>query len=122
MIKFYTDTHMTKALAIQLRQAGVDVLRCEEISMASASDLAHLEYATGENRVVITHDGDFLALDKQWQAEGKAHAGIMYCLPHLQGAVGIGRILKECLDLHDLISGGAGTIEDDIANHIIYVS
>jgi hypothetical protein len=71
---------------------------------------------------VITNDDDFLALDKVWRAEGKGHAGIMYCLPHIQGASRIGRIVRECVDLHELISGGAGTVADDIMNQIIYVA
>jgi hypothetical protein len=33
-IKFYTDTHIAKAVAVQLRQKGVDIVRCEEVGMA----------------------------------------------------------------------------------------
>ena len=71
--------------------------------------------------VVITNDDDFLRLHKEWQAQGKRHAGIMFCLPHVQGKTGIGIIIRECRDFHELIIGGAGTVED-VANQIIYVS
>jgi predicted nuclease of predicted toxin-antitoxin system len=77
-IKFYTDTHIAKAVAVQLRARGIDVVRCEEVGMAEADDDAHLAYATREGRVVITADRDFLRLHKQWQAAGKSHGGIIY--------------------------------------------
>jgi hypothetical protein len=120
-IRFYTDSHIAKAVAEQLRQKGVDIVRCEEVSMAEAKDYEHLAYATREKRVMITADQDFLRLHKQWQEEKKTHAGIMFCLPHLQGLQNVGPIIKMCLDYHELIAEGAGTIEDDIANQVIFV-
>jgi hypothetical protein len=122
LLRFYTDTHIAKAVADQLRARGVDVVRCEEVGRADARDVEHLEYATEQGRVVVTHDDDFLRLNREWQATGKSHAGIIYCLPHLQGGPYVGTIIKACLDYYDLITGGAGTIEDDIVNQIIFVS
>ncbi len=121
-LKFYTDTHIAKAVAVQLRERGVDIVRCEEVGLAAASDRAHLEYATDESRVIITNDDDFLALDKTYRVQGKRHGGIMYCLPQVQGIAAIGKIVTKCYELHILIAGGAGTVEADIANQIIYVS
>lgn len=120
-LKFYTDKHIHKAVATQLRQRGVDVVRCEEVGMGDAKDHEHLEYALRENRVMITGDVDFLLIHDEWQRSGKSHAGIMRCQPHLQGPQGIGIIVKTVLMYHELIEGGAGKIEDDIANQIIYV-
>ena len=121
-LRFYTDTHIARAVARQLRERGIDVVRCEEVGLASASDIEHLEYATREHRTIITNDDDFLLLDRLWRREGKRHAGIMYCLPHVQGIAAIGRIVNECADLHVLILNGAGSVEADIENQIIYVS
>jgi predicted nuclease of predicted toxin-antitoxin system len=121
-LKFYTDNHIAKAVAVQLRKRGIDAIRCEEVNMANASDLAHLEYAAKEKRILITNDDDFLKLDQNWRIEGKNHAGIMFCLSHIQGKNMVGRIIQECLELHELIAGGAGTIEEDIENQIIYIS
>lgn len=121
-LKFYTDTHIAKAIALQLRERGVDVVRCEEVGLAAASDQDHLEYATREHRMVITNDDDFLALHKAWQVQGRQHGGIMYCLPHVQGVVAIGTIVGECYDLYQLIDAGVGTVESDISNQIIYLS
>jgi hypothetical protein len=121
-IKFYTDTHIAKAVAVQLRNRGVDIVRCEEVGLAEASDLEHLEYALKHDRVVITNDDDFLATIKGWQSQGRNHVGMMYCLPHVQGTGAIGKIVNLCFELHELIEGGAGTVEEDIVNHVIYVS
>ena len=122
LLKFYTDTHIARALAIQLRGRGVDIVRCEEVGLAEISDEAHLTYATEKNRVVVTADADFLRLHQEWQEQGKAHAGIIYCLPHLQGKSSIGRILEEIMMYYELIVGGAGSIKEDVANRVFYVS
>ncbi len=121
-LKFYTDTHIAKAVAAQLRARGVDIVRCEEVGMAEASDFEHLEYATREGRVMITNDQDFLILVNHWSAQGRNHNGIMFCENEVQGTIAIGIIIKECLFYHEMIDGGAGTIEDDIVNHVLYIS
>ena len=121
-IKFYTDTHIAKAVAVQLRNRGIDVIRCEEVGLAKADDENHLEYAASERRVVITNDEDFLILHAEWSNKGKLHAGIMFCQAHLQGDGAIGVIVKACINYHSLIAQGVGTVEDDINNQIIYLS
>ncbi len=89
--------------------------------MAEASDVEHLEYAARENRIIITNDADFTRLDAEWKALNKSHTGIMYCLAHVQGKKAVGIIVKHCLDYYEMIVAGAGTIEDDIVNRIIYI-
>ncbi len=58
-LRFYTDTHIAKQIAIQLRQHGIDVIRCEEVNMAEAEDEQHLLYATQEGLILITFDKGF---------------------------------------------------------------
>jgi hypothetical protein len=120
-IKFYTDTHVAKAVADQLQTQGIDIVRCEDVNMAEAKDHEHLAYATQEGRVVITFDQDFLRLHKEWQAANRTHGGIMFCLPHLQGLQNVGAIIKMCLEYHELITAGAGTVEKDVTNRVIFV-
>lgn len=74
-IKFYTDTHIAKAVAVQARRRGVDIIRCEEVGMAEAKDAEHLEYATTESHVMISADEDFAILHAKWQASSKQHTG-----------------------------------------------
>lgn len=121
-LKFYTDKHIPKAVAIQLRMRGIDVLRCEDVDMDDAKDAQHLEYATLQMRIIITHDDDFAQLDAEWRAAGKKHGGILYCLPHVRNKAGIGRIEMLCSEYHELAEGGAANYEEDFANRIIFVS
>jgi len=97
-------------------------VRCEEIGLGDAKDEEHLTYAAREGRILITRDADFTRLDAEWRVQGKAHQGIFYCLPHLQGKSAIGKIVSVCLEYNDLIMGGAASIDEDIANQIIYVT
>lgn len=121
-LRFYTDKHIPKAVATQLRNRGIDIVRCEEIGLGDAPDHVHLEYAANQGRVVITNDADFTRLHGEWQLEGKVHAGIFLCLSHIQGERGIGTIVNEVVGYYDLIEGGAGSVESDIANRLIFVS
>ena len=88
MIKFYTDSHIAKAIVVQLRNRGVDIVRCQDVGMSDADDEEHLEYATSQGRSVITSDEDFLVLDAQWRRSGTPHAGIIYLPPDRKDAIG----------------------------------
>lgn len=119
-LKYYLDTHIDKQVALQLRKHGVDVVRCEEVGLATASDEAHLQYAVAERRVLVTKDSDFIELHEQWQAQGQWHCGIFFC-PY-RDAPTIGLLVQMCLDFYDAIALGAGTREDDIENRLYYVT
>lgn len=120
-LKFYTDKHIPKAVTTQLRSRGIDIIRCEEVGLGDATDLTHLEYATSEGRAIITKDADFTRLDKLWRAQGRSHAGILFCKGNLQGELAIGRLVSAVMMYHDLIEGGAGTTESEITNRIVFV-
>jgi len=117
-ISFYTDTHIAKQVAIQLRRRGIEVIRCEEIGMAEAADPDHLRYAAQHGLSLITKDEDFLILHHQWLKSGQNHAGIFYCPIRFNPA--IGKIVTACADYHALIDSGAGTLED-IRNRIVFI-
>jgi len=76
---FYTDAHIHYEVVRQLRAKGVDVLRCQDVKMDNAKDHEHLSYATEQGRIMITCDRDFNDLHYLWIAEGREHAGIIYC-------------------------------------------
>lgn len=94
-LKFYFDTHIAKAVAVQLRLKGMDVMRCEEVGMAEASDIEHLEYAAMEGRAIVSMDKHFPQWHQRWQFEGKTHAGIFRIQNHLQSDEGIGAIVRQ---------------------------
>lgn len=120
-VKFYTDTHIAKAVATQLRLRGIDVVRCEEVGMAEAEDEAHLVYASEQSRVVVSQDNDFSRLHALWLEAGKPHGGIMLVPKHLQGEAQISYTVRKLTEYHELITGGAGQYETDVANHLIFL-
>lgn len=61
---------------------GYDFLTTLEAGRANQrlSDEDQLSFATEQGRALVTHDvRDFMFLAKQWDAEEKAHAGIIVC-------------------------------------------
>lgn len=119
-LKFYTDSHIPEAVATQLRTKGVDILRCQDVGLADATDIEHLEYATQERRAIITKDADFPALHVKWMQEGRTHSGIFFCQYREQPA--IGEIVTVCLFYYEAIEQEAGSIESDITNKLYFIT
>lgn len=120
-LKLYTDVHIPKQVALQLRNRGVDVLRCQDVNMDDASDAEHLEYATLDGRALVSIDRDFHGHHWLSLVENKFHSGIFSVSPDSEGKPSIGRIVTALFDYWQLIESGAGTVEDDIENHIFYI-
>lgn len=76
---------------------GCDVTTAADTGLLGADDQLHVEHALRENRVIITHDCDYLAL----VASGVSHAGIAYC--HQQ-KYSVGQLLTMCLLLDECYS------------------
>lgn len=74
-LRFYFDQHIQGAVALGLRLRGIDVLTAQEAGRCGLTDADQLQFATTEERAVMTYDPDYLAL----AAAGVAHAGIAYC-------------------------------------------
>ena len=106
MIRFHLDQHVSSAVARGLRLRGVDVTTTHEAGLQDAMDLAHIEYALRERRVIFTQDDDFL---RHHQA-GVIHAGIVYSK---QGARSVGEIVRYLKLMHDCLDEGemAGNVE-----------
>lgn len=120
-LKFYTDTHIPKQVAIQLINKGVEVVRCEEVGLAEASDEEQLAYAAQAGLAMVSMDEDFQQLHVQWLENEKAHTGIFWISKHLKGKVAIGRVVGELLEYHQLVAAGAATLEADIHNQLFYI-
>ncbi len=118
-IKFYTDSHIAMAVTIQLRNKGIDIIHCAEIGMENAKDADHLEYAAAEGRTVVTCDQDFFALNKQWQAQGKHHAGIIFVRSENQGNKGkmVNYLVKLCVR----VAEKADVLQNEVHNMILYL-
>lgn len=74
LIRFYTDENISKALAVAIRNKGIDVLTCQEAGLRSASDEEHFKFIRQNQLAIITNDNDFLKL----AAEQKEHWGIVF--------------------------------------------
>jgi predicted nuclease of predicted toxin-antitoxin system len=76
-IRFQTDEHIPNAVIAGLKRRRVDVLSSLEAGLLGAADEVQLAFATGQGRVFITEDDDFLTL----HAQGVKHAGIVFVQP-----------------------------------------
>ncbi|MEP7284401.1 MAG: DUF5615 family PIN-like protein [Chloroflexota bacterium] len=118
LIKFYTDTHIDKAVMVQLRLSGIDSIRCEEVGRAEADDFEHLTYAASEQRSIVTNDQGFTGHHRQWLEAGKHHAGIFLITKDKEN---IGLIVNTLLFWHEAITIGAADLEKDVVDQIQYL-
>jgi predicted nuclease of predicted toxin-antitoxin system len=105
-IKFYTDEHIHPAVIKNLRQKGVDVLTSQETNMLGVEDKSHLEFSTAQGRVLVTHDKDFLHLQKILK-----HSGIV----HVQSKNSIRQITEGLILIAQVLT------EEDMKNHVEYL-
>lgn len=79
-IRLFTDEHIFKDLARELRNRGYDAEGCYEVGRANQgiSDEEQLEYATRRGCAILTEDRtDFKLIDEAWKTVGRQHAGII---------------------------------------------
>ena len=86
-IRFHLDENVDSVIAVALRRYGIDVTTTRDAGILSSQDEIQLEYALKENRVIMTHDADFLRMASQRYD----HPGIAYCR---LSARSIGEIVK----------------------------
>lgn len=64
-------------LIVLLRHAGHTVISPRDVGTRNWDDPDHLTYAAQQGYVLLTKDcDDFTQLHHDWQAQGRAHAGI----------------------------------------------
>jgi hypothetical protein len=86
--------------------------------MDNASDSEHLEYASREDRVIVTNDQGFQGLHHQWMEAGKHHAGIIVITHDKED---IGMIVRELLFWHEAVAGGAADLGNDVRDQVHFV-
>ena len=107
-IKFYLDENVTAEIAAGLWTRAIDVLTTAEAENKGVTDTAQIVFALSQERVIITHDRDFLRLDSQ----GVTHAGIVYCAKQ-------SRTVKQML--RRLVIIYAEIPAEEMLNHIEYI-
>ena len=78
-IRLYVDEDaMASELVRGLRARSIDVTTALDAGMSEQNDLAQLEHATQQGRVLYTFNvGHFCDLHAQYMAQGKSHTGII---------------------------------------------
>src|SRR5579885_3198706 len=92
MIALYMDENVRSAITQGLRDRGVDVVAAQEDGMASAPDREILDRASQLQRVLFTHDRDFLTEAAARQKSGREFYGVIYA--HLLG-ITIGTCIED---------------------------
>jgi predicted nuclease of predicted toxin-antitoxin system len=109
-LQFFFDQHIHGAVASGLRQHGVNVLTAQEAGRCGLPDPDQLAFATAQERVMVTHDTDYLAL----AASGVNHAGIAWCDATKYRNL-VGPLLQMLLLLHGVLD------RDDMKNRVEYL-
>ena len=107
-LRFHLDEQIPKAVAEGLRRHGIDVTTTAEVGLIGADDLAQLNFACQEKRVLVTCDADFLRL----HVKGVEHAGIAFC--H-QGERSIGDVIRTLLLMYELLD------PDEMRGHVEFL-
>ena len=77
-LRIYLDEDVDVLLARLLNARGHDCLTASELGHLGWADERHLEWATVQTRVLITHNRvHFESLAREWYGESKEHAGIV---------------------------------------------
>jgi len=108
MIRFHFDEHVSPAIAAGLRRRGIDITTAAEARLLGAEDTAHMAFALSQDRVIVTHDDDFLT----HHAAGVPHAGIAYC--H-QEKYRLGELFRVLLLLH------GGSSEEELRGRVEFL-
>jgi predicted nuclease of predicted toxin-antitoxin system len=94
------DEDVDLALAAALRRHGYDAVHVCEVQRQGMSDEEQLRFATGQTRVLVTHNrNDFLVLAARWRDLELHHPGIVYAR-----RAPVGELLRRLLALLNLMS------------------
>jgi len=93
-IQYHLDEHVHPGIALGLQSQGIDVTTTASAMLVGASDEKQLVYAATEQRVMVTHDRDFLRSSNV----SATHTGIVYC--HQDKYSVVGALLQMLLLLH----------------------
>lgn len=79
-IRYYFDEHVRVAIVGYLRSRGIDVLTSQEAGRANRRipDAEQLAFATGQNRILVSSDSDFLNPKNVPQLLTGQYVGIVY--------------------------------------------
>lgn len=74
-IRFFLDENIPSAVGVGLITRGIDAVTVTEVGRRGFADSEQLQFATENNRVLVTFDRDYLVIN----STGQEHAGIAWC-------------------------------------------
>ncbi len=82
-MRFLLDEMLSAQIAERLRALGIDAAAIDESpELRGLPDAEVLAHAQREERVLVTYNReDFLALDRDYRAEAREHAGVVILNP-----------------------------------------
>jgi len=96
-IRFHLDENVDPDIALALRQHGIDVTTTLQVGLRTQSDSAQFDFVRREQRVLVTHDSDFLRI----ASEMHNHPGIVYCA---KNARSMGEIIRSLILIFEILS------------------
>ncbi|RJP37077.1 MAG: hypothetical protein C4547_06300 [Phycisphaerales bacterium] len=105
-IRFPLDENVDPDVAHGLRRYGIDVSTTVASGLRTASDEVQLAFARNEQRVLVTHDVDFL----DPHISGTDHPGIAFCKKTDRT---VGQIIRQLILVYEVLTPGelAGQVE-----------
>ena len=91
------DENVDPDVAAGLRRYGIDITTTYEAGLRTASDTAQLEFIRREERVLMTHDTDFL----RFASRSTEYPGIVYCD---KTACSIGEIIRGLILIYEVLT------------------
>ena len=95
-IRFHLDEHVDPDVARALRRYGIDVTTTVEAGLRTQSDAAQWAYVHREDRVLVTHDADFL----RYASRGQEHPGVAYCHKPTRS---VGDIIRSLILIYEVL-------------------
>jgi predicted nuclease of predicted toxin-antitoxin system len=95
-IRFHLDENVNSAIASALRRVGADVSTTASAGLIGQSDLEQFAFIQRENRVMVTHDDDFLKI----VSARDDHPGIAYCQKDKRST---GEIVEQVLLVYEVL-------------------
>jgi predicted nuclease of predicted toxin-antitoxin system len=107
-IRFHLDEHVDPDVARAWQRYGIDVTTTVSAGLRSQSDMAQLNFAWREQRVLVTHDADFLRLADQ----GVPHAGLAY---GVRVSRSLGEMIRSLILIYEVLTS------EEMANRVEYL-
>ncbi len=111
-LSLYTNESVPIAIVTGLQRRGINATCARDSGNLGLTDPQQLEFAVINQKVVFTHDADFIRLAHEYLEQGRFHWGIIYVHQDKLSLGECTRRLKELAEIFEL---------DDFQNHLEFL-